>query len=597
MIEQLRLESLGLVETAQLEFAPGLNVITGETGAGKSMVLGALALLVGGRASSELVREGAEEAIVEALFDTRALPALEAALAERGLAGDEHTLIVRRSVARSGKSRAWVGGQLVPVAALAELFAPLVEISSQHAFQSLLRPEAQGLLLDAYGGLRELRHEVERGVRELREREAETARLRAASDERARREDYLAFQLREIDEARVDPQDLAACERERSRLAHALRLQTDAARAATALAGDPASSDAAGAIDRVAEAARSVAELVELDAGLREAADRLASLRVELADVARDLERYAAGVDPDPERLAALDERLRAFERVRRKYGPTAEDVLAQRARAAAELADVTHGDERLRALEADRQRAHEAVAQLAERLSAERASAAAQLARSAAELIRGLALERARFEVALEPVAADAGMPCAASGAEAAELRFSANPGEPLRALRKVASGGELSRIFLALKSVLRRAGAGMVLVFDEVDAAIGGAVADRVGARLADLAAQHQVLCITHLPQIAVQGGRHFVVSKATAAGRTVARVAVLGARERVDEIARMAGGEVVTEATRRHARALLESARDKATSRTPAPSEAEPRVRNVRGRTPPASPNAAS
>jgi DNA repair protein RecN (Recombination protein N) len=414
--------------------------------------------------------------------------------------------------------------------------------------------------LDTFGDLLPLRDLVERGVRELRDREAEIARLRAEAEERARRADYLAFQVREIDEVGVEPEAVAALERDHARLVHAERLCEDAGRAAAALVGDPSQGDAPAAVDLASKAERAVAALAKLDASLAALADRLAALRNETEDVARELERYAAAVDVDPEKLGRVEERIRALEKLRRKYGRSAEEIVAHRERAAAELAALAGSDDRMHKLEAERAAAAEVLLRELKKLSAGRAKAAKALAAEAQRAIRELALPAARFEVSLAPVADGFGP----SGAESTEFLFSANAGEALRPLRSVASGGELSRVFLALKNTLRRAGAGMVLVFDEVDAGVGGAVAERVGATLGSLAEHHQVLCITHLPQIAAHADVHFVVRKSERTGRTVTQVERLSAAERVDEIARMAGGEKVTEATRKHARALLQAAR---------------------------------
>jgi len=574
VIERLRIRELALVEELELELAPGLNVFTGETGAGKSIVLGALALVAGARAQADAVREGAEEARVEAVFDTRALPELEAALEARATPRDGAELIVRRTLARSGRSRAWLGADLVPVGALAELLGEVVEVSSQHASLALLRPEAQGRLLDAFGDCLALRAEVETGVRALRERDEEIARLAAEAAERARRHDYLAFQLRELEEARLDLDEARATSEEQRRLANAEELRGETQAAAALLLGDPEQPEARGASDLVSGAASKLAGLVALDPALAGLAERLASARAELADLAADLERYAGRTESDPARLAELDGRLSELERVRRKYGGSLDAALARRESIAGELAALTGSDDRLRKLESERAAEHAGVAGAAAELSRARERVAAALGRAASAALGELALEQARFAVELVPVEAPAGLPCGAAGAEAAEFRFVANPGEPLRPLRNVASGGELSRVFLALKDVLRVAGAGRVLVFDEVDAGIGGAVAERVGARLAALARRHQVLCITHLPQLAAHADRHFRVEKESARGRTRTTVRVLDEAGCVAEIARMAGGAEVGAATRDHARALLSEARRKR------PSEKKPR-----------------
>jgi DNA repair protein RecN (Recombination protein N) len=560
MIELLRIEQLALVDRIELEFGPGLNVVTGETGAGKSVVLGALGMLAGARASAAAIREGADQAVVEAVFRTDRLPELEAELAERGLPVDDHELVVRRTLNRSGRSRAQVGGGLVPIATLAELFAGRIEISSQHQSQGLLRPEIQSRVLDEFGGLGERCARVRTGVAALRARAEEIARLREDAEDRARREDFLAFQVGEIDDARLDDGEVEQISAEHGRLVHAERLRSEADAAAARLAGDPARFEAISATDLVGEVARVVEGLAELDATLKPLAERLWVAQTDLGDAAAELERYAAAVEADPARLARLEERIAQIERLRRKYGVTTEEILAYRESAARELAALGSSDDRLQKLESEREAEFARVAREAKGLGKGRRRAGKKLAAAAEAALAELAMPRARFEVALQPVEGAPGIPCGPNGAEAPEFLFSANSGESPRSLRRVASGGELSRVFLALKNVLRRADAGMVLVFDEVDAAIGGQVADRVGVTLGELSGDHQVLCITHLPQIAARGQHHFRVAKSESKGRTVIAVDSLDQKQRVEEIARMAGGEVISEATRRHARSLL-------------------------------------
>lgn len=563
MIETLRIERLAVIDRAELEFGPGLNVLTGETGAGKSIVRASLALLAGARASAESIREGAEDAVVEAVFRTDRLPDLEARLGEHGLEPDGHELVVRRALSRSGRSRASVAGQLVPISLLADLFAGRVEISSQHESQALLRPEVHGRLLDAAGGLAGEREAVAAAYAALRDCRAEHARLSEAAAERARREDFLAFQVREIDEAKLVPGEQEELAAERRRLRHAERLGAEAAGAAACLTGDPIVADAPAATDLVGRAEGLLEVLAELDPRLGTLAERLAAAGSELRDVAGDLERYASSIEADPARLSEVEERLAALERLERKYGADLEEVLAFRDRSAAELAALAGSDERLAALGREAETLTARLAERATSLSRGRARAARRLERDLEAALRELEMPEARFAIGLEPAAAPAGMPCGPAGAEAPEFRFSANPGEPPRELRRVASGGELSRVFLALKNVLRRAEGSMVLVFDEVDAGVGGRVADRVGRVLGELAAEHQVICISHLPQIAALAHAHFRVTKAAAGGRTATRVERLAEAERVEEIARMAGGAKVSEATRRHARELLRGA----------------------------------
>ncbi len=559
MIETLRIEELAIVDLAELEFVPGLNVLTGETGAGKSIVLGALGLLAGDRASARQLREGADEARVEGVFRTERIPELEAVLEERGLTGDAHELVVQRSLGSSGRSRARVSGQRVPVSTLADLFAGQLEISSQHDSQSLLRREVHGRLLDHRGGLLALRESVADGHAALRALDAELATLRAQTREREQRRDFLSFQVREIDEAALDAAEDGDLRGEQSRLSHAGRLREETAAAAALLTGD-SQGDAANAADLVAAAARRLEDLRRIDPELADRASRLAALEAELRDAGLELDRCADGIEADPARLAALDERLHQVERLQRKYGATVPEILRFRDEAAGELAALEGADERESELLREREATGQRLAATARELSKGRCRAAGELASVVEASLRELGMPEARFSVALEPAPAAEDAPCGPTGAELPEFRFSANAGEAPRPLHKVASGGELSRAFLALKGALRESDAGMVLVFDEVDAALGGRAADRVGRSLAALGSHHQVLCITHLPQIAAFAQAHLRVAKRTQRGRTLARVERVEGPARVEEIARMAGGEAVGKATLRHARELL-------------------------------------
>jgi DNA repair protein RecN (Recombination protein N) len=560
MIETLRIEGLAVVERAELEFDRGLNVLTGETGAGKSIVLGALALLVGARGSAERVREGAREASVEAVFRTDGLPELEAELAQRGLEPDDHGLVVRRTIAANGRSRAWVAGKLVPVSTLADLFAARIEISSQHESQALLRPEAQRRLLDAQGGLLDRRLAVQRGYEALLRCDEQIAKLRADAAERVRRQDFLAYQVHEIEEAKLRPGEIEELLGERSRLVHVERLRTEGAASVALLAGDPAISDASSAADLLAEAARHLSALAELDGSLSELHERIEATSADVRDAASDLERYAAGIESDPERLQEVEARLEAIERLRSKYGATVEEILTFRDRAAEELAAIETADERVAELERERTGLFEGLRKDADVLSEGRARAARRLRPEVEAALRELSLPRARFEVELQPCEAPEGLPCGPTGRESVEFLLSANPGDSPRPLRRVASGGELSRVFLALKDAIRQDDPGMVLVFDEVDSGIGGRIAVRVGQVLANLAADHQVLCITHLPQIAAAAATHLRVEKRSRGGRARGEVVRLDPDARVEEIARMAGGAEISAATRRHARELL-------------------------------------
>jgi DNA repair protein RecN (Recombination protein N) len=397
-------------------------------------------------------------------------------------------------------------------------------------------------------------------VARQREIAAELAQLGAATRDREQRRDFLVFQVREIDDAKLAPGELESLIALRSRLAHVDRIGREGGAALALLAGDPGQPEAAGAGDQIAEAMRAIRGLAALDPELAPFADRLDGALAELRDLAADLERRLDGLEADPARLAQVEERLHRIESLRRKYGATVEDVLAHRDAAARELAALEGADSRSSELEAEARAGRARLEAAAAELSRGRTRAAAELVRAVVPMLRELAMPEARFDVALPPSPAPEGLPCGPGGAEAPEFLLSANKGERLRPLREVASGGELSRAFLALKQALREQDAGMVLVFDEVDAGVGGEAAERVGRRLADLAERHQVLCITHLPQIAAYAHRHFRVAKQTGARRTGVAITPVTGDARVAEIARMASGDRAGDAAREYARELI-------------------------------------
>jgi DNA repair protein RecN (Recombination protein N) len=583
MIEVLRIENLALVESVELEFASGLNVLTGETGAGKSIVLSALALLAGARAAGDSLRSGADEGAVEALFRMDGHEDVARDLVRRGLApetnsdasspvegsaegpaGESHgELIVRRSLHANGRSRARVGGQLVPVSTLVELFGGQLEISSQHGSQALRNAAVHAEALDAFAGKTSLREIVAREVARVVAFDRELATLRAADEERARRLDFLQYQQAELEDEELDAEGIASLESEHRRLTHAERLAEEMASASAALGGMESADGSGSAEAAVATARRALANAARMDPSLEDLGARLENLESEVRDLAATTSDYLTELEIDPKKLAEVEEKISGLERMRRKYGQSIEEMLAHREEVEREIETLTGADERIRELEGERSHAVAAANEAASRLSKARVRAARKLAKAVQAELGDLAMTGARFVVALEEVAHEdwpAGLETGPRGRERPEFHFSANEGEAPRPIQKVASGGELSRLFLAIKNSLRQADRNMVIVFDEVDAGIGGAVAERVGRVLAELATEHQVLCITHLPQIAAFADRHFVVRKQVRGGRTRTLVERVEGSLRVDELARMAGGEEVTEVTREHARSLL-------------------------------------
>lgn len=569
MIELLRIENLALVESVELEFGAGLNVLTGETGAGKSIVLSALALLAGGRVGADALRSGSAEGAVEAVFRMDGHLDVVRDLERRGLLAeapptseDSPELIVRRTLQSGGRGRVRVGGQLVPVATLAEVFGGQLEISSQHGSQALRHAETHVLALDAYANTTSLREIVAREVARIGELDREQKALRTAEEDRARRLDFLEYQRQELEQEDLDPASIASLEAEHRRLTHGERLAEDLATVSSALTG---ADDEGISVERALSAAhRALASAVRMDHDLAPLAERLEALASELQDLAVRAADYLADLDIDPARLAEVETRIGRLEKLRRKYGQSALEIGSQRDAIVREIETLTGADARIRELEAERSRRVATANQTAAELSRARAKAAKKLAKAVEGELGDLAMTGARFTVDLEAWSregASPGLETGALGRERPQFLFSANTGEAPRPIQRVASGGELSRLFLAIKNSLRRADRNMVIVFDEVDAGIGGAVAERVGRVLAELSTEHQVLCITHLPQIAAFADRHFVVRKEQAGGRTRTCVARVDGEDRIEELARMAGGEKVTEVTRQHARSLLE------------------------------------
>ncbi len=569
MIESLRIRNLAVVEETVVDFVPGLNVLTGETGAGKSLILGALGLLTGARASADAVRAGADKASVEAIVDTTRLPELERELAEQGVEIDDHSLVVSRTVSAEGRSRAQIGGQWVPVAALRELFDGRIEISSQHASQGLRRRDEHAASLDAFGGGLALAASVRARYAALRALRDELRVLRDASAERERQRDFLRFQCEEIDDAAIAEGEFGALDDEQRRLAHAEEIARGRQGAAAALAPEDGSG---GALAQVELALRECEAIAAVDPSVAPLVDRLRGIREELADAALDLARGADRVEVDPARLEAVETRIEQIEALRRKYGATEVEIAAHREGLAETLASLGQDAGRVDELETECAAAAEALAADAVALSASRRAAAETLAAEVERALSALDMAGARFEAALQPAKPSEGTPCGPGGAEEVEFLLSANPGEPPRPLVRVASGGELSRVFLALTAARLRGGSdeGRMLVFDEVDTGIGGRAIDQVAALLQEIGARHQVFCITHWPQIAAAALGHHRVRKTRVGGRTRTAVEALGAEGRVEELARMAGGTKVTTATRQHARELLKK-RNKTTRRS--------------------------
>lgn len=550
MLVELRIRDYAVVEDLTLTLGPGLNALTGETGAGKSIIVGALSLLLGERASSTVVRAGADRATVEAVFDLADVPGLEARMEDLGFRPEEGHLILRREVAAEGRNRAWVNGSPATAGVVGELGTALVDLHGQHEHQTLLRSAEQRDILDAFAGAREEAAEVAElhgRVRTLREDiDAREERLREVES----RADFLRFQLEEIEAADLRPGEDAELEAEANRAGHAEELVQGAGTVHSALYADEDS-----IADRLAEVRTLLRKLSRTDATLEDAAGALDDAYHGLVDVARRMGAYAEDVEHDPRRLETIRRRLDRIFRLKRKYGPELADVLATGQRVRAELAELDDADHDLDRLRSELEAAWTGLEKAAGRLSAKRAEAAERLADAMEAALPGVGLPGATFRVGLRELSEPG-----AHGREAVDFMVATNTGFDAMPLARIASGGELSRVMLGLKSILAEVDRVPVLIFDEIDAGIGGVVATKVASELAEVARRHQVFVVTHLPQIASRARAHLLVEKGVSAGRTTTTVRALSGDDRVEEIARMLGGDPGSETSREHARELL-------------------------------------
>jgi DNA repair protein RecN (Recombination protein N) len=561
MLLEITIQNLVLLEKLTLEPGPGFNVLTGETGAGKSMLVDALSLVLGGRARPDMVRRGAREAEVEARFEVEPGSRVAAKLEAAGIPCDKE-LVVRRVVQSEGRSRAFANGRMCTAAQLLELAPDLCDIASQHESVSLTDPATHLEYLDAFGKLESAKDALGADVDALAVLVAELDAVRSAERGRVEREDFLAFQLREIDE--LDPREgeETELEQERARLRHAERLGE-----ATRRASDRLYEGESAICDELARLGAELDSAAALDGSLVPLARSIHTARAELADTARALQRYGEGVEASPTRLAEVEERLFRLQKLLRKHGPTTSELVAHRAELAAEREALARSSDRIAELEAAQASKLLEVSSMARALSSKRREAASTLADAIGRELGRLAMGRAKVVVDVAPTA-NAEAPLAVDGArltrsgiDRVEFLIAPNRGEEPRPLRKIASGGELSRALLALKRVLAEKGPAGLYVFDEVDAGVGGGVAEVIGHAIADVARHRQVLCITHLAQIAALAETHFVVDKTETRGRTAVTVRRLGEEEeRVSELARMIGGLKVGEAARRAAEELL-------------------------------------
>jgi DNA repair protein RecN (Recombination protein N) len=575
MLRFLRVRRLAVIDSVEVEFEPGLNVLTGETGAGKSILIEAVGLLLGGRASGDLVRTGEDAASIEAIFEH---------------AGEEW--LVRREITTQGRSRAFVNGELTTAGALKDLASRLIELHGQHEHQTLLDPSTHLGMLDAFADLGTLAQSAAEAFARFRSAATALADARMALLDRSARQELVEFQLAELEKVALAPGEDDELTASRQILANAERVQRLCEEAYASLyEQDDAVLAALGAVWR------RVGELAALDPRFQPYLEQRDAIKSQLDDLAIFLRRYADSIEASPAKLQQVEDRLALIERTKRKYGPTLTDAIARRDTLRRELEVMEHGGERVTILEQQYRTARDEYVVAANALSAGRKNAATTFGRSLERTLADLAMDRTRFEVRFgESLAEEAWN---AQGTDQAEFWFSPNPGEDLRPLARIASGGELSRIMLALKTVTAASRHGFTsadrrdpsaatpgLIFDEVDAGIGGRVADIVGRKLRALGSAFQVLCITHLPQIAAYADSHFLIEKRIEKGRTLTTVEKLNEGARVEEISRMLGGAGVTDVLRASAREMLaeREARPKAKGEMKPKGESESRARRA-------------
>ncbi len=580
MLTELIIHDFAIIDELRLQFAPGFNVLTGETGAGKSIILDAMTLVLGGRADTTMVRAGCETAVVEATFklDDKLQAVILPLLENEGLDDIEAgpgSLVLARELRLNGRNYARVNGRSVSLNLLREIAEPLVDIHGQGEHLSLLQPRSHLPLLDAYAGLQKAQRGLAQEVGKLHQLQRELQSLRRDERLLAQRMDMLQFQIDEIEAAYLQPGEEEELRTERERLANAEHLTRAAAEAIALLGGDE-DDEARTVVDQMGHAERALTQLARFDESQIPRLELLQGLAFQISELATDLQGYLEELEFNPARLNQVEERLELINTLKRKYGPDIPAILAQQEKAATELEQITHSEERMATLEKEQEAMLRQLGKLAFALSQKRKEAANNLAQMVVSQLADLKMDGARFEVdfayAPDPQGVYVGEERLAfdqMGIDRAEFLISTNPGEPLKPMVKVASGGETARLMLALKTALAQVDATPTLIFDEIDQGIGGRVGDIVGRKLWGLTAvaHHQVIVVTHLPQLAGYGDCHFHVSKGQAQARTITRVEALDRNGRIIELAAMLGTQ--DEHARNGAAAILDQAHHAKTS----------------------------
>lgn len=553
MLQELRIKNFAIIDELNLSFSKGLNILTGETGAGKSIILNAVQLLRGEKAGDEVVRTYEEEAVIEAIFDLSEYPEILKKFKYERPETEELTLLIKRIISRSGRGRVYINGNLSTLGMLSEISDELLSIYGQHEHQLLQKVETHIDILDEFGGLLDLREEFQRYFEKYISQLEEIKKIRDESEKRAREKELIEFQIREIEASNIEVGEDEALKAERNVLMNAKRLIEF-----SNLAEELLYSGDGSAIEKLQRIIHEGEQISWIDPRISDLLKNIETLLIHLEEIAIEFRDYSKKIEMSPERLEEVEDRLEELERLKRKYGPTLEDILEFKGRIDERLRLYTSDEGRLQELEASLEPIKQKISELSKRLSENRKRVSIELKRAVEKELSSLGMKKTIFEVSFSE------SPINIKGIDKVEFLISPNPGEALKPLAKIASGGELSRIMLALKRILAKIGGRQVLIFDEVDSGIGGAIAEVVGRKLKELSKFHQIICVTHLPQIACYADTHFTVRKEQKGGRTITRVTKLEKDEIIDEIARMLGGVKITEKTRAHAKEMIEGAR---------------------------------
>lgn len=562
MIKEIRIRNFAIIENLAVNFDSGLNVLTGETGAGKSIIIDALNLLLGGRADTDSIRSGETTAFVEAVFEV-CDPMTRELILESGIEMEESELLVKRQISNAGKNRCLLNDSPVTVSTLAKIGDRLVDLHGQHDHQTLLHPEVHVDLLDLYGKCKNIRDEFSSIFADYQSQSKKLQSMKMDEQELLQKQEFLSFQLNEIDQAQLSEEEEGDIKTERNKLKHAGQIRENLQKSRALLTDENGS-----ILENLGQVLKELETVLELDPDLKEPVERSQSAFYELEEVVESLRNHDRSLEFNPNRLEEIEDRLAEINGLKRKYGNDISEILKRREQIANELDQLASNDENMKSLEEELKKKEVTLSEIAIRLAEKRESAAKNLSKSVEKELKELSMGNVqlgvRFDYPPDPdgfiLFRKENMKPTPSGLGTLEFLFSPNPGEELRPLAKIASGGELSRVMLALKSILNDQDTVPVMIFDEVDTGIGGGVAEKVGAKLQKVSRTKQVFCITHLPQIAGMGSFHFRVEKEVKSKRTRSTIRQLEHDERVEELARMSSGETISDASLNHARELL-------------------------------------